>query len=138
MLSVRKRIVHLPQHYTPHHRRYIISSLVQFASFRYTPEMNGTEPSPDSSTAGGARNVVSQSSDRDQLAGISRKRKLPPANTAFLNPPEFPRKRSATACQLCRSRKTKCDNLRPACSKCCELNAECVYEEQTDGAQCVH
>ena len=53
--------------------------------------MNGTGPSPDSSTGGGARNVVSQSSDRDQLAGISRKRKLPPANTAFLNPPEFPR-----------------------------------------------
>lgn len=30
----------------------------------------------------------------------------------------YPRKRAVTACQTCRARRTKCDNLKPKCSFC--------------------
>ncbi|CAF3565416.1 unnamed protein product [Fusarium graminearum] len=44
-----------------------------------------------------------------------------PRGTAF-----YPRKRANTACQVCRSRKTKCDNLKPACSYCLSVGANCI------------
>ncbi|VUC35050.1 unnamed protein product [Clonostachys rosea] len=37
------------------------------------------------------------------------------------------RKRVPTACQFCRLRKTKCDNLRPSCSYCVRHKALCIY-----------
>jgi hypothetical protein len=65
--------------------------------------------------------------------GKSRKRKLPP--TDLNRRATFPRKRSVTACQLCRTRKTKCNNDRPVCSQCLSLNARCVYEEDEASAE---
>jgi hypothetical protein len=62
----------------------------------------------------------------------SRKRKLP--TTGLNQRATFPRKRSATACQLCRTRKTKCNNHRPICSQCLSLNAQCIYEEDDASA----
>lgn len=62
----------------------------------------------------------------------SRKRKVPPSGLNERT--TFPRKRSVTACQLCRSRKTKCNNGRPICSQCLSLNAQCVYEEDEASA----
>lgn len=45
----------------------------------------------------------------------------------------YPRKRAALACQLCRHRKTKCDNARPACGFCSSLHVSCVYgDDSTD------
>lgn len=41
----------------------------------------------------------------------------------------YPRKRAIRACQKCRVRRTKCDNVRPACTACLDLGAECVYSE---------
>ncbi|KAF2086368.1 hypothetical protein K490DRAFT_7350, partial [Saccharata proteae CBS 121410] len=41
-----------------------------------------------------------------------------------------PRKRSVTACRVCRDRKKKCDNQRPICGSCIELKADCVYPNQ--------
>ncbi|KAJ5328875.1 hypothetical protein N7452_009265, partial [Penicillium brevicompactum] len=41
----------------------------------------------------------------------------------------YPRKRAAQACHTCRLRRTKCDNIRPACASCVRLDAECVYKE---------
>ncbi|KAI9163606.1 putative transcription factor ecdB [Paramyrothecium foliicola] len=38
----------------------------------------------------------------------------------------YPRKRANTACQVCRARKTKCDNKRPACSYCVSVGANCI------------
>ncbi|KAH8199178.1 hypothetical protein TruAng_006647 [Truncatella angustata] len=38
----------------------------------------------------------------------------------------YPRKRAIAACQLCRTRRTKCDNLRPSCSACLKLGVECT------------
>ncbi|KAF4342399.1 vegetative cell wall gp1 [Fusarium beomiforme] len=39
----------------------------------------------------------------------------------------YNRKRAVTACQSCRLRKTKCDNVRPACGFCSRNGAQCVY-----------
>ncbi|KAL4887386.1 hypothetical protein BJY04DRAFT_175796 [Aspergillus karnatakaensis] len=41
----------------------------------------------------------------------------------------YPRKRAMMACQLCRIRKTKCDNRRPACGTCTSLEFQCVYQD---------
>ncbi|QIW96786.1 hypothetical protein AMS68_002304 [Peltaster fructicola] len=41
-------------------------------------------------------------------------------------PPES-RPGLATACQNCRTRKTKCDSLRPVCTNCIQLNQLCDY-----------
>lgn len=37
------------------------------------------------------------------------------------------RKRAPTACDSCRSRKTKCDNVKPACGSCVRTGIECYY-----------
>ncbi|KAG6123173.1 hypothetical protein E4U13_000414 [Claviceps humidiphila] len=42
---------------------------------------------------------------------------------------EYPRKRATIACELCRSRKSRCDSIRPKCKLCTELGADCVYRE---------
>ncbi|KAF5543892.1 heterokaryon incompatibility protein [Fusarium mexicanum] len=39
----------------------------------------------------------------------------------------YHRKRAVTACQSCRLRKTKCDNVRPVCGFCSRSGAQCVY-----------
>jgi hypothetical protein len=38
----------------------------------------------------------------------------------------YPRKRAITACQVCRARRTKCDNLKPSCSFCLKSGAQCI------------
>ncbi|CEJ81565.1 hypothetical protein VHEMI01686 [[Torrubiella] hemipterigena] len=38
----------------------------------------------------------------------------------------YPRKRANTACQVCRARKTKCDNKKPSCSYCLSVGANCI------------
>lgn len=47
----------------------------------------------------------------------------------------LPRRRAATACQLCRARKTKCDNNRPSCGYCIFQGARCVYSDSLSGAR---
>ncbi|KAK7727431.1 hypothetical protein SLS57_002903 [Botryosphaeria dothidea] len=42
---------------------------------------------------------------------------------------DYPRRRATIACEICRSRKSRCDGNRPKCRLCTELNAECVYRE---------
>lgn len=39
----------------------------------------------------------------------------------------YPRKRAVTACQVCRARRTKCDNLKPSCSFCLKTGAQCIH-----------
>ena len=43
----------------------------------------------------------------------------------------YPRKRAITACQVCRARRTKCDNLKPTCSFCLKSGAQCI-QSSTD------
>lgn len=38
----------------------------------------------------------------------------------------YSRKRAVTACQVCRARRTKCDNLKPSCSFCLKVGAKCI------------
>ncbi|KAL2829440.1 C6 zinc finger domain protein [Aspergillus cavernicola] len=38
----------------------------------------------------------------------------------------YPRKRAVTACQVCRARRTKCDNKKPSCSFCLTVGARCI------------
>lgn len=42
---------------------------------------------------------------------------------------DYPRRRATIACEICRSRKSRCDGGRPKCRLCVELGAECVYRE---------
>ncbi|SMR56274.1 unnamed protein product [Zymoseptoria tritici ST99CH_3D1] len=48
---------------------------------------------------------------------------------AFDEIPDYPRRRAMIACEICRSRKSKCDGSRPKCKLCIDLNAACVYRE---------
>jgi hypothetical protein len=41
------------------------------------------------------------------------------------------RTRGITACQKCRSRKTRCDNQRPSCGYCAKLGVSCLYESDS-------
>lgn len=45
------------------------------------------------------------------------------------DPLDYPRKRATIACEICRSRKSRCDGARPKCKLCTDLNAKCVYRE---------
>lgn len=43
--------------------------------------------------------------------------------------PTIPKRQSASsACDLCRTKKTKCDNQRPSCRRCLQVNVPCVYD----------
>ncbi|KUJ22197.1 uncharacterized protein LY89DRAFT_704840 [Mollisia scopiformis] len=43
----------------------------------------------------------------------------------------YPRKRAVTACQVCRARRTKCDQKKPSCSFCESIGAECTSDPGT-------
>ena len=45
------------------------------------------------------------------------------------DPLDYPRRRATIACEICRSRKSRCDGTRPKCKLCTELGADCVYRE---------
>ncbi|KAI6785298.1 Quinic acid utilization activator-like protein [Emericellopsis cladophorae] len=50
-------------------------------------------------------------------------------NTATDVGVDYPRRRATIACEVCRSRKSRCDGNKPKCKLCTELGAECVYRE---------
>ncbi|CAG5188986.1 uncharacterized protein ALTATR162_LOCUS12079 [Alternaria atra] len=60
-------------------------------------------------------------------------RRLPmllPAPAGTIKPPEQPRKRPRlSACDACRTRKTKCTNEQPQCSQCIKHQTACRYSE---------
>ncbi|KAI1385482.1 vegetative cell wall protein gp1 [Hypoxylon trugodes] len=41
----------------------------------------------------------------------------------------YRRKRAVAACQQCRIRKTKCDNIRPVCGFCQKNQGQCIYPD---------
>lgn len=62
-----------------------------------------------------------------------RRRRSPAVSNNRLGPTTrassaYPRKRAVTACQVCRARRTKCDQKKPACSFCSKIGAECVFD----------
>ncbi|KAJ6030638.1 hypothetical protein N7460_010904 [Penicillium canescens] len=56
-----------------------------------------------------------------QIAEYHPGKRPAPRGTAF-----YPRKRANTACQVCRARKTKCDNAKPSCSYCVKVGTTCI------------
>ncbi|KAF2185326.1 hypothetical protein K469DRAFT_739037 [Zopfia rhizophila CBS 207.26] len=59
--------------------------------------------------------------DPEQSATGGAIKRPAPRGTAF-----YPRKRAVAACQVCRARRTKCDNLKPSCSFCLKTGATCI------------
>ncbi|PKS06034.1 hypothetical protein jhhlp_007868 [Lomentospora prolificans] len=47
----------------------------------------------------------------------------------------YPKKRVNVACEVCRSRKTRCDALRPSCSFCSDIGAQCVYRRPEENVR---
>ncbi|KAK6355740.1 hypothetical protein TWF718_000127 [Orbilia javanica] len=60
-------------------------------------------------------------SDQDQPMSPGPRKRPAPRGTAA-----YPRKRAIKACQVCRARRTKCDNLKPSCSFCLKVGAKCI------------
>ena len=69
-----------------------------------------------------ARTEVLDNGDGTNADELSLKRML-------TDPLDYPRRRATIACEICRSRKSRCDGARPKCRLCSELNADCVYRE---------
>lgn len=59
--------------------------------------------------------------DSEQSTGPPSSKRPAPRGTA-----SYPRKRAVKACQVCRARRTKCDNLKPTCSFCLKTGAVCI------------
>ncbi|KAF5007838.1 hypothetical protein FDECE_5864 [Fusarium decemcellulare] len=87
-----------------------------------SPSFTGPSPSGTSPDV----TEEAQEDDEAQSQTSGKRRRL--TTTDFTK-----RKRAITACQFCRMRKTKCDNVRPRCGYCVRQNAKCVYSD-TDGA----
>ncbi|GFF96416.1 transcriptional activator protein acu-15 [Aspergillus udagawae] len=51
----------------------------------------------------------------------------PPSDQLSLQGPPGKRRRVALACDVCRTRKSRCDGTRPQCGMCKDLGFECVY-----------
>lgn len=78
--------------------------------------------SPDSATSSLKLEAGASSPGAGSADATRRPGKRPAARgTAF-----YPRKRANTACQVCRARKTKCDNKKPSCSYCLSVGANCI------------
>lgn len=58
---------------------------------------------------------------RCKLENTAVRRRPAPRGTAA-----YPRKRANRACQVCRARRTKCDNKKPSCSFCEKVGAKCI------------
>ncbi|KAF7128505.1 hypothetical protein CNMCM5793_003293 [Aspergillus hiratsukae] len=51
----------------------------------------------------------------------------PPSDRLSVQGPPGKRRRVALACDVCRTRKSRCDGIRPQCGMCKDLGFECVY-----------
>ena len=59
-----------------------------------------------------------------------RKKSQPKGDTMRMSSvKDYPRRRALQACQICRTRKTKCDNERPTCGSCNAMGVECSYND---------
>lgn len=58
---------------------------------------------------------------KDGTSGLPREPRPGPRGTA-----SYQRRRAVKACQVCRARRTKCDNLKPSCSFCLKVGATCI------------
>ena len=47
--------------------------------------------------------------------------------------PQQPRRRPRNSCNVCKTKKTKCDGARPICSTCMDKKRQCFYSEPYNG-----
>ncbi|KAH7381563.1 hypothetical protein BKA66DRAFT_119358 [Pyrenochaeta sp. MPI-SDFR-AT-0127] len=76
----------------------------------------------------------------DGSPGSDQSRPLPEDDPRSMSPQDaptvvenYPRKRIAIACNVCRFRKTRCDAQKPSCGFCTDLGIECTYRKPTVG-----
>lgn len=71
--------------------------------------------------------ILDQSNSTDQFVGSSPTNQERADERSTTHPRV--RRRALTACQLCRVRKTKCDNKRPTCGYCSFQGMRCIYSD---------
>ncbi|KAH7399863.1 hypothetical protein BKA64DRAFT_642021 [Cadophora sp. MPI-SDFR-AT-0126] len=93
-----------------------------------TPQPGDPETSRDSYPSG--RGIVDNSTSLDTKHEhrSTKRARVETTRSAML----YPRKRAVRACQLCRARKTKCNNVRPVCGACNQIGAQCFFEDSLD------
>jgi hypothetical protein len=87
------------------------------------PEGNVQSLSPSSSTG----NIIVEPQTSTQSQAPAQAQALGPSQPQALAHSQVVRTRGVTACQICRSRKTKCDNRRPTCGYCSKIGGTCIY-----------
>ncbi|KAF2656022.1 C6 zinc finger domain-containing protein [Lophiostoma macrostomum CBS 122681] len=94
-------------------------------SFKKRPrnmsQSSGTDREMSNDTTHAPSNGTAPTSNGEHRAST---KKRPSTDTI-----DYPRRRATIACEICRSRKSRCDGSRPKCRLCTELNAECIYRE---------
>ena len=70
--------------------------------------------------------LTSGTQDRSPSGRMSSEQSTQKKRPAPRGTAAYPRKRAVTACQVCRARRTKCDNAKPTCSFCLKIGAHCV------------
>ncbi|KAF2195226.1 hypothetical protein K469DRAFT_681562 [Zopfia rhizophila CBS 207.26] len=101
-----------------------------------TGVLNGTfkkRPRNMSQSSGTDREMSNDNTTQPQTNGTGPTSNSEPRANAKKRPStdtiDYPRRRATIACEICRSRKSRCDGSRPKCRLCTELNAECIYRE---------
>ncbi|KAK2594322.1 Zcf27p [Conoideocrella luteorostrata] len=95
---------------------------LQDSSHRSDPSVrNGPAGDHHIAESNGDATAISPTSDAGTLLNRRPGKRPAARGTAF-----YPRKRANTACQVCRARKTKCDNKKPSCSYCLSVGATCI------------
>ncbi|KAH7368176.1 C6 zinc finger domain-containing protein [Plectosphaerella cucumerina] len=79
------------------------------------------EPPPADDGASVPSPTTEEPQSQTTAAQPARNSRPPPRGTA-----SYQRRRAVKACQVCRARRTKCDNLKPSCSFCLKVGATCI------------
>jgi hypothetical protein len=103
------------------------------------PTISPTDINPSQTTNGGdplrkrsstdIRDITDLTVPRPSPPGRKKSQSKPDFSTRLSSSKDYPRRRALQACQICRARKTKCDNERPTCGSCEALGVECNYNE---------
>lgn len=95
------------------------------------PGLTSGEVDPRLSDVAATEFAFPGNDDRNEAAGPAHPRKRARDETTRSRM-SYPRKRAVRACQVCRTRKMKCNNARPICGACRDAGAQCVYEDSMD------
>lgn len=99
--------------------------------------MAGSDPGPDTPPAPSGSTTTARSSPGNPRPPKRSRASEVPTQRERASVPRvnYPKRRVNVACEVCRSRKTRCDAARPSCSFCAEIGATCVYRRPEDIAK---